>query len=196
MYRVITISREFGSGGRTIAKETAERLGWKYYDKELVKKIAEECGLAESYILESGEYACSTNSFLFSWAMNAAAGRNGCRGTRSRAVIIKFLVPYFTSSRTFNKGSLPDKLSCLSAHYFCYFFSALFAGRRASIDGCFAFGNCLSKSVTACISASTAVIARKCFSDFNFFFVYFNVKNLFGNTEKNCNNKSYSGNNH
>ena len=46
MYRVITISREFGSGGRTIAKETAERLGWKYYDKELVKKIAEESGLS------------------------------------------------------------------------------------------------------------------------------------------------------
>ena len=51
--RIITVSRQFGSGGRTIAKETAERLGWKYYDKELVKKIAEESGLAESYILES-----------------------------------------------------------------------------------------------------------------------------------------------
>ena len=37
--RVITVSRQFGSGGRTIAKETAERLGWAYYDKELVKKI-------------------------------------------------------------------------------------------------------------------------------------------------------------
>ena len=39
--RVITVSRQFGSGGRTIAKETAERLGWAYYDKELVKTIRE-----------------------------------------------------------------------------------------------------------------------------------------------------------
>ena len=72
--KVITVSREFGSGGRTVGKEVAERLGWAYYDKELVKKIAAESGLAESYILESGEYACSTNSFLFSWVMNAAGG--------------------------------------------------------------------------------------------------------------------------
>lgn len=74
--RVITVSRQFGSGGRTIAKETAERLGWAYYDKELVKKIAAESGLAESYVLDSGEYACSTNSFLFNWAMSAESGRN------------------------------------------------------------------------------------------------------------------------
>lgn len=74
--RVITVSRQFGSGGRTIARETAERLGWAYYDKELVKKIAAESGLAESYVLDSGEYACSTNSFLFNWAMSAESGRN------------------------------------------------------------------------------------------------------------------------
>ena len=75
--RVITVSRQFGSGGRTIAKETAERLGWAYYDKELVKKIAAESGLAESYILESGEYACSTSSFLFNWVMNTERIRSG-----------------------------------------------------------------------------------------------------------------------
>lgn len=73
---VITVSRQFGSGGRTIARETAERLGWAYYDKELVKKIAAESGLAESYILESGEYACSTSSFLFNWVMNAEGARS------------------------------------------------------------------------------------------------------------------------
>ena len=71
--RIITVSREFGSGGRTIGKEVADRLGWTYYDNELVNKIAKESGLAESYILESGEHACSTNSFLFNWAINAEA---------------------------------------------------------------------------------------------------------------------------
>ena len=87
--KVITVSREFGSGGRTVGKEVAERLGWAYYDKELVKKIAAESGLAESYILESGEYACSTNSFLFSWVMNAAGGYNGTLPMSDQLYIIQ-----------------------------------------------------------------------------------------------------------
>ena len=37
--RIITISREFGSGGRTIGKTLAQRLGIAYYDKELVKQV-------------------------------------------------------------------------------------------------------------------------------------------------------------
>ena len=39
---VITIGREFGSGGRTIGKKTAKRLGISYYDKELIRKIVRE----------------------------------------------------------------------------------------------------------------------------------------------------------
>lgn len=77
MKNIITVSREFGSGGRSIAKETAARLGYEYYDNELVKLIAKESGLAEDYILENGEYACSTNSFLFNWAINAETSRAG-----------------------------------------------------------------------------------------------------------------------
>ena len=38
---IITVSREFGSGGRTIAHKVAERLGVPYYDKELIKAVAE-----------------------------------------------------------------------------------------------------------------------------------------------------------
>jgi len=74
--RVITVSREFGSGGRTIAKQIAQRLGYAYYDRELVVKIAKESGLAESFVLESSEYACSTNSFLFNLAINTGIGSN------------------------------------------------------------------------------------------------------------------------
>lgn len=44
--RVITISREFGSGGRTIGKMVAEKLGTPCYDADLINKIAEESGLA------------------------------------------------------------------------------------------------------------------------------------------------------
>lgn len=55
--RIITISREFGSGGRTIGKRTAEKLGIPCYDAELIQKIAEESGFAADYIKEEGEYA-------------------------------------------------------------------------------------------------------------------------------------------
>ena len=55
--RVITISREFGSGGRTIGRRTAEKLGIPCYDAELIQKIAEESGFTADYIKEEGEYA-------------------------------------------------------------------------------------------------------------------------------------------
>ena len=57
--RVITISREFGSGGRTIGKEVAEKLGIHCYDSELIDKIAIESGFAKEYIEKYGEYALS-----------------------------------------------------------------------------------------------------------------------------------------
>ncbi len=55
-HRIVTISREFGSGGRTIGRKTAEKLGIPCYDNELLEKIAEESGLAKEYIAERGEY--------------------------------------------------------------------------------------------------------------------------------------------
>ncbi len=55
--RIITVSREFGSGGRTVGKLLAERLGIAYYDKELVKQISMETGFDPKYIEEHGEHA-------------------------------------------------------------------------------------------------------------------------------------------
>lgn len=69
--RVITISREFGSGGRSIAKTLADKLGYAYYDEALVKKIAEKSGYSEEFINERGEDATSTSSFLFNYARTA-----------------------------------------------------------------------------------------------------------------------------
>ena len=54
--RIITISREFGSGGRTIGKLVAEHLGVQCYDAELIQKLAAESGFDENYIKEAGEY--------------------------------------------------------------------------------------------------------------------------------------------
>lgn len=68
--RVITISREFGSGGRTIGKEVAARLSIPCYDSELIEKIAAQSGVAEGYIEKYGEYALSDRLYE-----NALAGR-------------------------------------------------------------------------------------------------------------------------
>ena len=44
--RIITISREFGSGGRFIGEETAKKLGIDYYDKDIIGQIAGQSGLS------------------------------------------------------------------------------------------------------------------------------------------------------
>ena len=48
--RIITISREFGSGGRTIGRMAAEKLGIPCYDQEIIEKITEETGMLKSYV--------------------------------------------------------------------------------------------------------------------------------------------------
>lgn len=67
--RIITISREFGSGGRTIGKMVAEALGIPFYDKKLIAMVAEESGFSLDFIEETGEYS-TTSSLLFNIAIN------------------------------------------------------------------------------------------------------------------------------
>ncbi|MDO4285532.1 MAG: cytidylate kinase-like family protein [Eubacteriales bacterium] len=63
MNRVITIGREFGSGGRTIAGMVGKELGIPVYDHELLVRIAQESGFAKEYVEEKGESA-SLNSLI------------------------------------------------------------------------------------------------------------------------------------
>lgn len=74
MIKIITISREFGSGGHTIGKMVAKKLGWKFYDKEIVDAAAVESGMPKEFVENSGEYAGSTNSFMFNLSMGASLG--------------------------------------------------------------------------------------------------------------------------
>ncbi len=67
MKSVITISREFGSGGRSIGKAVAEALGYDFYDKELIERIAEETGLSREYIERNGEHARNKNIFAYAF---------------------------------------------------------------------------------------------------------------------------------
>ena len=50
MKRIITIGREFGSGGRELGRRLAEELGFEYYDKEIISAIAAHTSLSESYV--------------------------------------------------------------------------------------------------------------------------------------------------
>lgn len=68
MKSIITISREFGSGGRTIGRLVAEQLGYQFYDRELVNQVAERSGFSPEFIEESGEYASAKSSLLFAMA--------------------------------------------------------------------------------------------------------------------------------
>lgn len=77
--QIITVSREFGSGGRTVGKRVAELLGVPYYDKELVKQVAVETGFNEKFIEQQGEYASPWKNLL-SYAFAGAGARQPMNG--------------------------------------------------------------------------------------------------------------------
>lgn len=65
---VITIGREYGSGGRQIGRELADLYGIKFYDKELLSVVAKESGISEDLLKSHDEKP--TNSFLYSLVMD------------------------------------------------------------------------------------------------------------------------------
>ena len=72
--RIITISREFGSGGRTIGHLVAEKLGIPFYDKDLVDHIALESGFSPNYIEEHGEHSPGNNIFSYAFSNQTVPG--------------------------------------------------------------------------------------------------------------------------
>ena len=48
--RIITVSRQVGSGGRELGKRLADTLGWDYYDREIIQALAEDQGLDPEYV--------------------------------------------------------------------------------------------------------------------------------------------------
>ena len=65
MNKIITISREFGSGGREIGKRLADELGFAYYEHEIIKEICKETGMHEGYVEGVAEKAISLISTQF-----------------------------------------------------------------------------------------------------------------------------------
>ncbi len=87
---IITISREFGSGGRLVGRKLAEKLGYKYYDKNLLDEIAAEKGYSREMMEEDEKRA--KNSFLYS--LTNAFGAAGY-GPDTLSINEKFFIAQF-----------------------------------------------------------------------------------------------------
>ena len=66
---IITISRQFGSGGRLVGKKLAESLEIPFYDKELITMSAQQSGYSKEIFEKADERA--TNSLLYTLSMNS-----------------------------------------------------------------------------------------------------------------------------
>ena len=74
--RIITISREFGSGGRFIDEEVAKKLGVTYYDKDIIWQITEQSGLSPEYIQENAELSPKKGLFAYAFSGRDITGKS------------------------------------------------------------------------------------------------------------------------
>ncbi len=75
MKKIITISREYGSGGRLIGKLVAEKLGYKFYDKEIIELSAQESGLSPEFIKKTEQNL--TSGFLYNLLLGSSYAGTG-----------------------------------------------------------------------------------------------------------------------
>ena len=133
--RIITISREFGSGGRFIGEEVAKKLGIAYYDKNIISQIAEKSGLSPEYIQENAELSPKKGLFAYAFSgrditgksvedMVYEAQRNIILGLAEKelCVIIGRNADYILKDRddvlnVFIHGDMPEKIKRITGLY-------------------------------------------------------------------------------
>ena len=133
--RIITISREFGSGGRFIGEEVAKKLGIAYYDKNIIGQIAEKSGLSPEYIQENAELSPKKGLFAYAFSgrditgksvedMVYEAHRNIILGLAEKepCVIIGRNADYILKDRddvlnVFIHGDMPEKIKRITGLY-------------------------------------------------------------------------------
>lgn len=74
--KIITIGREFGSGGFYVGELVAKQLGIPFYDKELIDRIAEETGMVRHYVERLAEYAPTKSIFAYSFVGRSNTGES------------------------------------------------------------------------------------------------------------------------
>ena len=96
--KYITISREYGSGGRTIGKLVAQHMGWDFYDSEIIDMAAEQSGLARDFIKKTEQNISS--SWLYSMMIGSSYA-TGTAGTTpgSRNPILPLADQVFNAQR-------------------------------------------------------------------------------------------------
>lgn len=97
--RIITIGRQFGSGGHEVGRRLAAELGFKLYDKELLKLVAEESNICEQVLEDYDEKP--TNSLLYSIVMDVYPSVNYVGNTLSQQI---YKAQYDTLRRIGEKG--------------------------------------------------------------------------------------------
>ena len=73
----VTISREYGSGGREVGRKLADNLGIPLYDKEIIEQTAFKTGFAEDYVKRQGEYASARNWIEYSFSARKIDVKSG-----------------------------------------------------------------------------------------------------------------------
>ena len=76
MSKIITVSREYGSGGKYIGELVAKKLGIPFYDKEIIEKIAEETGFVHEFVEKLAEYSPSKSIFAYAFVGRNQAGES------------------------------------------------------------------------------------------------------------------------
>ena len=96
-FKIITISREFGSGGRFIGEQIAQKCGIEFYDKKIIEHVAKKLGISEQIVANQGEYAPAGSIFSYAFV--------GARHHRSFSFPTRFSIFSRSSSRILRKKS-------------------------------------------------------------------------------------------
>ena len=100
---IITLGRQFGSGGRAVGKKLAEDLGIPYYDKEILQRAAKESGICESLFENHDEKP--TSSFLYSLVMDTYSAGYATMGMQEMPMSQKvFLAQFDTIKKIAEEG--------------------------------------------------------------------------------------------
>ena len=104
--KIVTISRQYGSGGRYIGENLAKAMGVPCYDEKLIDMVAKESGFAQSFVAEKGERM--TGSLLFNIASSLSFANNVF--SNNNGVTLQDEI-YFTQNRIIKE--LADKGPCV-----------------------------------------------------------------------------------
>ena len=104
--KIVTISRQYGSGGRYIGENLAKAMGVPCYDEKLIDMVAKESGFAQSFVAEKGERM--TGSLLFNIASSLSFANNVF--STNNGVTLQDEI-YFTQTRIIKE--LADKGPCV-----------------------------------------------------------------------------------